>query len=313
MELLTNIIISYLKHNKRLVVPRLGAFIVKQPEGKIVFSELLRNDDGVLISLLVAYGYNELSANGLIDRLSFTIRHAMSKGESYVIPGFGEFREGANNTICFRSISEPEIIGGTIKPPVESYDNERIKQQCIQRIRQQQSESITGHSTHRKIRSSQTIAPKRPQPEEENFDLAVPDDYLRGLTYKNRKNQKDDENHYGSYRKRYNRGSRIVVMTTMAVILSVGIWFTWRWIEHDKGKIKSEVAEVVEATNNEAAAIESSDTLNIATLEKVDTTATPTTQPSMPFIKPTTPASNGIITPLHSTTLSPAAQQKQLL
>ena len=54
MELLTNIIVEYLKHNKRLVVPRLGAFIVKQSNGVIVFSELMRNDDGVLHSLLTA-------------------------------------------------------------------------------------------------------------------------------------------------------------------------------------------------------------------------------------------------------------------
>ena len=48
MKLITNILIEYLKHNRRLVVPKLGAFIVKQPSGVIRFSELIRTDDGVL-------------------------------------------------------------------------------------------------------------------------------------------------------------------------------------------------------------------------------------------------------------------------
>ena len=53
MKLITNILSEYLKHNKRLVVPKLGAFIVKQPSGVIRFTELIRNDDGILRSLLM--------------------------------------------------------------------------------------------------------------------------------------------------------------------------------------------------------------------------------------------------------------------
>ena len=66
MELLVNIIIEYLRHNKRLVVPKLGAFIVKQGGDNIVFSELMRTDDGVLRSLLMAYGMKELEASDRI-------------------------------------------------------------------------------------------------------------------------------------------------------------------------------------------------------------------------------------------------------
>lgn len=316
MELLTNIITSYLKHNKRLVVPRLGAFIVKQPGGKIIFSELLRNDDGVLTSLLVAYGYNELSANGMIDRLTFQIRHKIANGERYFIPEFGEFSQGANNTISFTQISEPEVIAGTIKPPVESYDNERIKQHRIQRIRQQQSENITGHSTHRKIKPSQTIVPKRSQVEEESYDLGVPDDYLRGLTYKNRKNRKDDEDHYGSDRKRYNRGTRIVVMTIAAIVLGIGGWYTWKWLEQRNSKSEVEVIQPV-IENVEAEATEHNDTLNVATPEAMEQTTTPTppaTTPTTPLITPqTTSTPNSVVTPLRSSALTPALQPQQLL
>lgn len=44
--MIDSVIIEYLKHNRRLVVPKLGAFLVKEPDGAVVFSELLRGDDG---------------------------------------------------------------------------------------------------------------------------------------------------------------------------------------------------------------------------------------------------------------------------
>ena len=50
-------------------MPQLGTFIVKVPEGGVVFSELLRRDDGILRGLLVQQGgMNDLEAAGAIDR-----------------------------------------------------------------------------------------------------------------------------------------------------------------------------------------------------------------------------------------------------
>ena len=155
MKLITNILIEYLKHNRRLVVPKLGAFIVKQPDGTIIFSELMRNDDGVLRSLLVAYGCNELAANGIIDRFVFEVRHNISHGTSYAIPNLGEFVAGENNTIRFKHKREPKVFGGTIKPPVERFDDEKLKWQRIQRIRQQQrSKRLNRMIRERWIRSA---------------------------------------------------------------------------------------------------------------------------------------------------------------
>ena len=52
--MLIRIISQYLETHKRLVVPQLGAFIVKEPEHTVLFSELLKRDDGVLRGLLQA-------------------------------------------------------------------------------------------------------------------------------------------------------------------------------------------------------------------------------------------------------------------
>ena len=50
--MLVQTISQYLGSHKRLVVPQLGTFIVKEPGVSIVFSELLKRDDGVLCGLL---------------------------------------------------------------------------------------------------------------------------------------------------------------------------------------------------------------------------------------------------------------------
>ena len=73
---INSIIAEYLASNRRLVVPNFGAFIVKE-SGEVVFSELLRTDDGVLTSLLLARGLSEMEAAVTIDRYKFNIKHEL--------------------------------------------------------------------------------------------------------------------------------------------------------------------------------------------------------------------------------------------
>ena len=58
------VLTQYLESHKRLVIPQLGTFIVKEPGRSILFSELLKRDDGVLRRLLSERGMNELEAAG---------------------------------------------------------------------------------------------------------------------------------------------------------------------------------------------------------------------------------------------------------
>lgn len=92
---------QYLESHKRLVVPQLGTFIVKEPGRNILFSELLKRDDGVLRGLLRETGMNELEAAGEIDRFVFEARHAVQNGGEYPMDGFGTLKPGANGTIAF--------------------------------------------------------------------------------------------------------------------------------------------------------------------------------------------------------------------
>ena len=104
--MLVQTISQYLGSHKRLVVPQLGTFIVKEPGVSIVFSELLKRDDGVLRGLLREAGVGELEAAGEIDRFVFEIRHAVEHGSEYRLEGFGVMTHGPNATIAF--VYEPQ-------------------------------------------------------------------------------------------------------------------------------------------------------------------------------------------------------------
>ena len=99
--MLVQTISQYLGSHKRLVVPQLGTFIVKEPGVSIVFSELLKRDDGVLRGLLREAGVGELEAAGEIDRFVFEVRHAVQHGQEFRLDGFGVLRPGPNGTIAF--------------------------------------------------------------------------------------------------------------------------------------------------------------------------------------------------------------------
>ena len=225
MELITNILIEYLKHNKRIVVPKLGTFIVKQPSGNIIFSDLMRGDDGVLRSLLVAYGMKEMEANGLIDRFVFDVHHAINRGERFTIENLGDFVGGDNNNIIFKHKREPLVIGGNIKPPVEVLNAEKLKLQRSNDLRLSDRTGVRNSKTEQRKRLSQS---RRGHDEDsEILTLGKPDDYLRGLKYDKNKNKKRNEERSES------KGPKLpsmFVILLIAIISIIAVWAGWLWL-----------------------------------------------------------------------------------
>jgi len=257
VKLLTNIIGEYLKHNKRLVVPKLGTFIVKAQGGAILFSDLMRNDDGVLRSLLMAYGMKELEANGLIDRLVFEVRHATSRGESYTIEGLGDFTQGPNNTLTFRQKREKVVIGGNIKPPVETLVDEQRK---IERVRQRrEAESAPVQRKKQKELKEQKRESRRSAKVEEDDDIismTKPDSYLRGLKYDQKKNKKRDEDFMIPETQRHS-GRNMLFMLVAAIIVGIAVWFVWQYLNSNytltiNSNNEPTVAEAVELRDSTA-------------------------------------------------------------
>lgn len=173
MELLIHTVKEHLEHNKRIVVPRLGTFIVKPDGETIVFSELLRDDDGVLRALLAAKGLGELEIDGMIDRMIFNIRHAVSGGKEYAVEGFGTFTTGANGTIRFTSAKHKIVVQGYIKPSIPMSDN------TDRREGKAPIAAMYDKSDEHSVKMSRS-------------QIANPDPYLRGLKYdKHKKSERE--------------------------------------------------------------------------------------------------------------------------
>lgn len=101
------LILAYLQSNRRLVVPGFGAFMAKEG-GERVFSELLRNDDGVLASLLKESNrLSDMEAAIVIDRFIFEVRHELEQ--------YGYCRLGALGTLRI----EPETKALRLFPQVQ--------------------------------------------------------------------------------------------------------------------------------------------------------------------------------------------------
>ena len=228
VELITNILIEYLKHNKRIVVPKLGAFIVKQPSGIIRFSELMRNDDGVLKALLMAYGVQELEASGMISRFVFEIRHAITSGKSFTVDRLGEFIPGENNTITFRYQHEPVVFGGNIKPPVITLDieKERLQREQGRRTVAPQPEESSSTDEQRSRRNKRRG--RRGDVDQTTVSSGRPEAYLRGLKYDKEKKKRGDDRTDG----RRQRGLHPLFIIMLITLATGGaMWLLWLWLD----------------------------------------------------------------------------------
>lgn len=228
VELITNILIEYLKHNKRIVVPKLGAFIVKQPSGIIRFSELMRNDDGVLKALLMAYGVQELEASGMISRFVFEIRHAITSGKSFTVDRLGEFIPGENNTITFRYQHEPVVFGGNIKPPVITLDieKERLQREQGRRTVAPQPEESSSTDEQRSRRNKRRG--RRGSVDQTTVSSGRPEAYLRGLKYDKEKKKRGDDRTDG----RRQRGLHPLFIIMLIMLATGGaMWLLWLWLD----------------------------------------------------------------------------------
>ena len=106
MANITELIRNYLRENRRLVIPGVGAFIVKE-SGEIIFSELLKEDDGRLHEILSREGLAEMEIAVTIDRFIFELQHETKTYGFYRMSGIGTLRlDPATKTL--RLIEEPK-------------------------------------------------------------------------------------------------------------------------------------------------------------------------------------------------------------
>lgn len=166
------IVKQYLGTHRRLVVPQLGAFIRRQQDGEVVFSELLRRDDGVLRGLLVAgRGMSDLEAAGAVDRFVFEVRLAIQQGRSYPLPGVGCFEADDNGRLVFRCTpdSEPVADGAEV---LRKPDGMRNVAEHPEPVPRRTADPAVGNQRRQDEPPRISVSPKcRPEP------------YVKGLQY----------------------------------------------------------------------------------------------------------------------------------
>ena len=97
-----------LNESRRLVIPELGVFVARE-DGRIMFSELMRGDDGVFRSAVAsARDIGEAESGRIIERFVADIRHSLEHGMSYRLEGMGLLSRDERGLVVFRSRAEIE-------------------------------------------------------------------------------------------------------------------------------------------------------------------------------------------------------------
>jgi hypothetical protein len=106
--MITSIIIEYLRDNRRLVIPGLGAFLRKEG-GETVFAPFLNKDDGVLSGLVGQnFGSPDDEARQIVEQYVAGVEQALADRGAYFVSGLGSLRRDAGGTLVLDPAVRPE-------------------------------------------------------------------------------------------------------------------------------------------------------------------------------------------------------------
>ena len=111
------IIAQYIATETRLVIPEVGTLIRRKESGEIVFMEILRKSDGVLVGLIVnTLDVSPSKANEIANNYIATIKQQLARSKKFVIDGVGVLLLRGNGSIDFSfnpfAQSIPELTKG---------------------------------------------------------------------------------------------------------------------------------------------------------------------------------------------------------
>lgn len=229
---LTAVVTQYLESHKRLVIPQFGAFIVKEPGHEVLFSELLKRDDGVLRGLLRARGLGDLEAAGEIDRFVFEVRHAVERGAEYRMSGFGVLKPGPNGTIAF--VYEPRTTPSHATPSPEVPENAAAEA----------SSARTGSRTQHvhSERVAEAVRTAFSEPRVSRSAKMDPDPSVRGLRYGKPPKNTDAYTYVDRAPRR--RTDRFVWIAVIAAVLALAAIAFGLWHDARKQQAETEYIEL---------------------------------------------------------------------
>ena len=117
------VLVQCLENYRRVVLPGFGAFIRKEEGGDVVFVDLLRRDDSVLVSqLMTAYHTTEVSAKAMAEDYVAGIRDGVMRDGSFIIAGLGILTATPDGRYRFEyrpdgsGASADQVAGGNDNP-----------------------------------------------------------------------------------------------------------------------------------------------------------------------------------------------------
>ena len=122
--MISELVAAYLRKNKRLVIPGLGAFIRKDGSSEVVFVEFLKKDDGVLAGLLEdQYGLSRVEALETITQYVERVKQHVAHTGHFVVGGVGILHANSNSlleleydsTISDREFKSPVSMSTRVK------------------------------------------------------------------------------------------------------------------------------------------------------------------------------------------------------
>lgn len=256
--MIVEIISKYLETNKRLVVPNLGAFIVKEAGRTVLFSNLIKGDDGVLRSLLISSGVSELEAAAAIDRFVFEVNFRLESRGECMLSGFGELRNGVNGTIAFTF--SPSVKGENLDGNISAQKPAVAAQEPVQSVPQpahqpahqpapapqieREEENAVEEDVRIDVVPRKETAVRRAEPMAERqrdgrqVRRANPsDDYVKGLRYG--KGRKVVTGREGATSRKSQKSDIIMKIAIFAAVLAIlalayGVYNEWRVSHFDE-------------------------------------------------------------------------------
>ena len=226
-------ITRYLLLNKRLVVPNLGAFVVNPSNGDLIFVELLKQNDGVLMRQLMADGLTEIDSMNMIDRFVFEIRHKVESGGTATLNGIGRLSLAEDGLYRFeydpeagREIAVPVTVEEPVIEPVAEPEPEVIPEP---EPVSEPEPTVEEPAEEPAVEEPAVEEQSEPAVEVPKFERSVmePESYVKGLRYgKPQRPSKDDIRYVGHST---SRGvDKFVVVAIVAALLAVGaIVYGW--------------------------------------------------------------------------------------
>ena len=256
--MIVEIIAKYLESNKRLVVPNLGAFIVKVPRETILFSNLIKSDDGVLRAQLAQRGMSELDAAALIDRFVFEVNYRLEHSGVCALAAFGVLRAAQNGTVAFTydtsakgdvldgdaddkmakhiaeitSVIEPVIDHEpepVAEPEEEEAEDDEVTIDVVPRVEPEPTKEEPKEEPKEEVKEE----PQRQEPakvvyaqeredkrRDEKRHRREQNDYVKGLRYG--KGRKVVTGREGATSRKSSKGSVIIVIAILAALIAMG-------------------------------------------------------------------------------------------